>query len=471
MVDAVPHIQMRQHARAIFQAALKAVSVGDQIARAVCLEGSRLIVRENEFDLAAESLPIYAIAIGKAAHPMAAVLDSILGSYLKAGVATGVLLCDDHASAEELTDGALALPSSRWSFFRGGHPLPNEASMTAAQTALALLRRADRERALVIFLISGGGSAMIERPRGRITLDELREMNRLLISCGASIAEVNTVRRAVSAIKGGGLAQFAPHAAQISLIVSDTNAGDEGNVASGPTIERTPETQQRERAAADAIIVRYALAPHLPSPILDLIERQKTFAPKVVRAKNLRRHYVLTDNHQAMETAARTARNFGYITQITDSLVDQPIADGVRGSLARLRSLYAQQKMASDEKARICLISGGEFACPVRGTGRGGRNAETVLRWALALDAQVPYEHAPCIVVLSGGTDGIDGNSPAAGALADEQTVERAHAQGLDARRHLAESDAYTFFDQLDDAIITGPTGTNVRDLRVMLAA
>jgi hydroxypyruvate reductase len=350
----------------------------------------------------------------------------------------------------------------------GGHPLPDRASLHAAQLAFELMERAEAERVPVIFLISGGGSAMIEWPRDeRITLRDLRAANRMLVSCGAGIAEINAVRRAFSAVKGGGLSARAPHAAQLTLIVSDTGEGEEANVASGPTIgppDGAPD--------ARSVVARYGLGERLPASILRAINQSLT-ATAVTPRRAMREHYVLLDNRRAMEAAARAARKRDFAVELARDLVEQPVAEGCTQMLSRLLDLHRRR---GSEQSGVCLVSGGEFACPVRGVGVGGRNAETMLRCAIELserdvEASDQSKLLPTqLVALSAGTDGIDGNSPAAGALADRTTVARARTLKLDAQRFLSASDAYSFFAALDDAIITGPTGTNVRDLRVFLA-
>ena len=319
----------------------------------------------------------------------------------------------------------------------GGHPLPNEASLASARAAFELLDRANDERGTVLFLISGGGSAMIEWPiSDDITLDDLRSANQTLVSCGASIAEINSVRRAFSAVKGGRLARRAPHAQMFTFIVSDTNPGDEASVASGPTLN-PPASNAIE------IVEHYHLEKVLPASIMKAVRAQRS--PEPVTGS----FQVLLDNQTALDTAAQKARELGYTSAILDHIREQPIEEGCELLLEHARD--------------GCTISGGEFSCPVRGDGRGGRNLETALRCAINLNTS---SH---LVVLSAGTDGIDGNSIATGAIADETTLERARNLNLDAVQYLARSDSYTFFEQLNDLIVTGPTGTNVRDLRILL--
>ena len=360
--------------------------------------------------------PIYSIAIGKAATSMARGLEDTLGDKLTAPVLIA----------------------------SGGHPLPDKNSIASAQAAFALLDRANGERATVVFLISGGGSAMMEWPlTDDISLADLREANKTLISCGASIAEVNAVRRAFSAVKGGALARRAQNARTFTLIVSDTNPGDERNVASGPTLN-----PPRDSPKAIEIVEHYGLESLLPESIMRAVRQQKPSTSTVNSP-----HLVLLDNNTALTAAHDKAIELGFSCTILSDICEQPIATGCELLLSNLLNSSSQ-----------CAVSGGEFACPVRGDGLGGRNLETVLRCAMDLANQTHH-----LLVLSAGTDGIDGNSPAAGAIADETTIERAQALGLDAVEYLARSDSYTFFERLNDLIVTGATGTNVRDVRILL--
>lgn len=321
----------------------------------------------------------------------------------------------------------------------GSHPLPNEASLASARAAFALLDRANAEQANVIFLISGGGSAMIEWPvNDDISLADLRAANQVLVTCGARIAEMNAVRRAFSAVKGGKLAARAPRAQLFTLIVSDTNRGDEASVASGPTLAIAPDAPN-----ASEVVEQYHLENVLPKSILRAIREAREPREAI---SGWRR--VILDNWTALEAAARKAEQLGFDVEVAHDICEQPIELGCELLLSRLNN-------------KSCLISGGEFSCPVRGDGRGGRNLETVLRCAIGLDQPA--------VILSAGTDGIDGNSPAAGAVADQTTLARAASLGLDAREFLARSDSYTFFERTGDLISTGPTETNVRDVRIVL--
>lgn len=377
--------------------------------RAIVYGGSYLDVCGERVDVSAT--PVFAIALGKAATSMALGLEDAIGDKLARGVISA------PASSASLPQ--------RWETFSGGHPLPNEASLEAAEAAFNLLDWANDAQGFVIFLVSGGGSAMMEYPISpAISLDDLRRANEVLVGCGARIDEVNAVRRAFSGIKGGRLAQYAARARIVTLIVSDTNHGDEANVASGPTLSPADDIDPID------VIERYQL--DLPKSI--------TLSVKSVVAHGS--HYVLLNNATALEAARKKAGPSGVIAH---DIREQSIEEGCELLL---------------RESADCVISGGEFSCPVRGDGRGGRNLETVLRLAL-MDQSV--------VALSAGTDGVDGNSPAAGAIADPTTLARARNLGLNARDFLARSDSYSFFEKLNDLIVTGPTGTNVRDLRIVL--
>lgn len=448
--------ELRRAAREIYAAALERVDAHDAVRRAVRLDGSRLSICETTFELEKRGGGIYVLAIGKAAFPMAVALDEIVGEQITAGliVAPEVLKFSRELFAPTKKSAA------RWRHQPGAHPLPDESSLRAARSSFELLERTNDERALVIFLISGGGSAMIEWPRDeRITLANLRAANRALVSCGASIAEINAVRRAFSAVKGGGLAARAPAADQVSLIISDTGVGQESIVASGLTYPAPPDAPD-----AASVIARYKLADVLPASILQVIN-QPPEPDAEISVHSLREHHVLLDNESALEAAAAEARRRGFAVEVARDLNEQPIEEGCRLLLKRLSELRSR---AAESDKIACLISGGEFSCPVRGDGRGGRNSETVLRCAIELDESgLSFKQ---LAMLSAGTDGIDGNSPAAGAIVDATTLARARELKLDARDFLARSDAYSFFDAMGDVIMTGATGTNVRDLRIMLA-
>lgn len=448
---------LRDSARAIFDDALAAVDARRAVLEAVRVEGRSLRVFGESFDLRERHAKIYSVALGKAAAAMASALEERLGDSLAGGVLSA-----------PPSDARL---SERWRVFEGGHPLPNAASLDAARAAFELLDEADASTALVVFLVSGGGSAMLEWPRdAAVTLEELREANRVLVSCGAAIDEVNAVRRALSAVKGGGLSLRAPHASQLTLVVSDVPRGRERDVASGPTL--APDGDSPD---AREVVARYSLGSKLPPSVKRLLEEVAPHVTDDARESSRgqqapRSHYVLLDNDSACEAASESARARGFAFEFARDVCEQPVGEGAALLISRLFELYARE----GEGRRVCLVSGGEFACPVRGGGVGGRNSETALRCAFELEKALRERKGGAsprrVVALCVGTDGVDGNSPAAGAIACDSTLRRADARGLDAAKHLEESDAYTLFESLGDAIHTGPTGTNVRDLRILLA-
>ena len=434
-------MQLRGPAREIFDETVRALDPLSAVREAVQLQNAELRVRDLTFNL--NNRRIYAIAVGKASARMAAALDQLFADKLGGGIIT--------SSGAALSQTKL---SSRWRQFEGGHPEPNAQSLAAAEASFELLARANSERAVIIFLISGGGSAMIEWPIGReISLADLRFANKALVNCGASIGEINSVRRAFSAVKGGRLAARAPNCDQITLIISDVPAGKERNVASGPSLS-PPDGAPR----ALEVIDRYELRPALPEPMVHAIEANETTA--IAEPKSSEKYFVLLDNLSALNAAAAAARGRGFAVKIAKDISDQPVEKGVVELLAQLCALRE-----ANPNQKVCLVSGGEFACPVRGNGIGGRNLESALRLAMSKRFV-----ASSTVALCAGTDGIDGNSPAAGAIVDSTTIERAKAAGLNADEYLNRSDAYSFFDALDDAIKIGPTGTNVRDVRILIS-
>jgi hydroxypyruvate reductase len=443
--------ELRTAALQIFHRTLAAIEVESVVRSALRVDGEKLVIGATQCDLTRLSR-IIVIGIGKASAAMARAVDSVLGERISGGLVV----------TNALTGAApLRLP-----ILIGGHPVPNEQSAAAAEAALKLLRENDSPETLVIFLISGGGSALFEKPADdRITLSDLQAVNRVLVGCGAVIGEMNVVRRFLSAVKGGRLADAAPHAQQLSLYISDVNRDDLATVASGPTIANTVT-----RADFDRIVARYDLLSKFPENVTALIKRGEIPDSKLSPAqtqpqadgasvKALRAHHLLLDNQRALSVAQGIAENdFGCVVEVADDLVEGEVAEMVLAHLERLAALSKKHSART-----VCLLSGGEVICPVRGNGSGGRNQEFVLRAAMNMSGREA-------VVLSAGTDGIDGNSPAAGAIADGTTVSQALRLKMLPNLYCLNSDSFNFFNALNDAIITGPTGNNVRDLRILLA-
>jgi hydroxypyruvate reductase len=438
---------LRSIAQQLFHRTLAAIDVESVVLASVRLRDDQLEIFEEKCDLT-KFKRVLVIAIGKASLGMARGIERVLGDRLTDGLIVTNALIGDHPQF---------LP-----VLIGGHPLPNAASFEAAERALKILQTNDAEDTLVLFLISGGGSAMFEMPVDpKLTLDDLQAVNHSLVGCGAVINEMNIVRRRLSAVKGGKLAAAAPLSRQISLYISDVNSDDLTTVASGPTLPDHSTIEDFHR-----VISHYRLMAKFPPGVAGVITSWKAGSPAFSRSLTLstanRTHYLLLDNRRALNESKRIAQiDFGLEVEIAGDLVEGEIEEMVRIHLDRLQILRARHAGKT-----VCLISGGEVICPVRGPGQGGRNQEFVLRTAIILE----NSGAKNVVVLSAGTDGIDGHSPAAGAIADEMTVRRASKIGISAASHLRESDSFNFFDGLGDAIMTGPTGNNVRDLRIMMA-
>ena len=280
------------------------------------------------------------------------------------------------------------------------------------------------------------------------------------MQCGAVIGEMNVVRRSLSAVKGGRLASAAPQSRQISLYLSDVNDDDLATVASGPTLADPASPE-----ALAEILDRYDLLTRFPPSVTAWLRqgeaRQASGGWSGESSGPSRTHHLLLDNRRALAVARQiAARDFGLTVDLAEDLVEEEVQLLADHHLDRLLALAQQHP-----EAAVCLLSGGEAICPVRGSGLGGRNQEFVLRLALAMERR----NLNGVAVLSAGTDGIDGNSPAAGAVADDHSLPRARQMGLHPEQSLAASDAYSLFSALGDAIMTGPTGNNVRDLRILL--
>jgi glycerate 2-kinase len=432
---------LKQLARRIFQQTLAAIDIPATMRRRMSLAGTRLCCGEIDVDLRMFDR-VRVIAIGKAAHAMVSGLAEVLGPALA-------------------FDGVVAAPTppakarAGMRYFVGGHPLPNAESWRAAEAILALLQTCD-ERTLVFFLVSGGGSALVELPLDAAqTLEDLQQLYRALVTCGAPIADMGIVRRHVSAVKGGRLAAAAGHATKITLAVSDVPSGEEAALASGPTVA-DPTTI----ADVHRVLQEYALMAQLPQALRDWIEADKMpETPKCDHPAFANTSFsLLLGMDDLFHPAHHAAESAGCVTCCDNTTDDWPLEKAAEYLLQQLQELRA-----ANPGRRVAVIADGEISSPVTGDGIGGRNSAFVL-------ACVERIASRRIAVLSAGTDGIDGNSPAAGAVADGETLGRATAVGMDPQVAFRNSDAFTFFSRLDDVILTGPTGNNLRDLRILLA-
>ena len=429
--------QMRESARAIFDKALAEASIARAFQRHLDCERGVLRIREDLFDLHSYSR-VQVISIGKAGHTMVEALSERVGASLEGIVATSV-------EPQSQVRG--------FRYFRGGHPTPNADSLRAASAMLTTLQ-AQNASSLVIFLLSGGGSSIVEKPiDDDITLDDLVATYRALVHSGAPIADMNAVRKHLSAVKGGRLAQAAFPAQQVSLLVSDVPDNTPDALASGPTMPDSTSVEDCYRIAE-----KYDLLTQFPPSTRELFERHaleetpKSDDPAFVRA----RFWNILSNQTAVDEASVAAERAGFLVHVDNSCDDWDYERAADYLLNRARELRQQF-------SPVCLISGGEVTVKVTNAGTGGRNQQ----FALSCAEKIAGES---ITVLSAGTDGVDGNSPAAGAVVDGSTLERARSRGFDVREALAKFDAYPLFSALGDTIETGPTGNNLRDLRILLA-
>jgi glycerate 2-kinase len=436
--------RMREEAFAIFHSALEAVDPVRAIHRHVSMDNGALVVSGTRLDLN-DYDRIWVVGAGKGAAPMAQAIEDLLGERIFEGA---IVVKDGHG-----------LPLKRVRIHEAGHPVPDQRSMQGGEDILSLVKRA-KERDLVISVLSGGGSALLVAPAQGVTLKDKQEVTRLLLSCGATIHEINSVRKHLSRIKGGGLARSAHPATVVSLILSDVIGDDLDVIASGPVVP-DPSTFHQ----AEAVLKGYGIWKQVPKSVRGHIEKgmkgeiEETAKPGDTSFQNDITALVGT-NLQALEAAEKEAETQGYRTLILSAMVE-----GETRETARMHAGIAKQIMASGHPVPppACILFGGETTVTLQGKGKGGRNMEFALASALALEGE---RH---VVVLSGGTDGTDGPTDAAGAIVDGETVGRARSQGLDPVDHLRRNDAYPFFQSLGDLVITGPTRTNVMDVCIML--
>ncbi len=477
----------------MFTTAIEASDIATAFDRRIRFDGSKMVRLMSDgsgpdvIDLAAYRR-IFVVAIGKAAPPM---LDILLERLPRRKGLRGICCTN-------------VVPSKRnWRirYFEGGHPVPNEDSFSAAKAALAMLKKA-RKDTLIFFLISGGGSAIFDLPIDpEISLDDTVAFHRALLASGAPINEVNTLRKHFSAVKGGRLAIAAPDAMKVSLLLPDVPLRSLDALSSGPT---SPDHSTVEEVRE--LLARYGLNEKLPPSVRAFFERadmpespgnksrRPSFRPRLpwresrdsgdlrqprrttsastpgsAPASNMSEEdpafrdsvfEILLSTHDLVENARALARQAGYYTVVDNSCDDWDYAAAARYLLERFHALRTAHK-------RLCLISVGEVTVTLnRNPGAGGRNQQFVLACALDL-AKYPGER---LAVFSAGSDGIDGNTQSAGAIADPTTVARARAFGFDPERSLREFNACPLFTALGDSVVTGPTGMNLRDLRLLIA-
>jgi glycerate 2-kinase len=433
---------------AVQQAALDAVEPAAAVRQHVQRQGEQLLVAGRSYDLAACDR-VWVVGGGKAATAMAAALYGLLGQRLAGGL---VVTKYGHV-APGLATGPVEIVEA-------GHPLPDEAGVAGTRRLAGLLRQATG-RDLVLAIISGGSSALLTLPASGLSLDDLQETTNLMLRCGASIVELNTLRKHLSQIKGGGLARLAATAPVASLILSDVVGDPLDTIGSGPTAP-DPSTF----ADAWAVLERYDLVDQVPAAVRErllagidgsLADTPKPGDPLFRQVQNV----IVGSNRQAAEAAVEAARARGLSALLLSTFVE-----GQAREVAHVAAALAKELVHYDRPLSrpACLVWGGETTVTVRGQGRGGRNQELALAAALAM------ANLPGVVLIALGTDGTDGPTDAAGAVGTGETVARARALGLDPAAYLENNDAYPFFDALGDLIRTGPTGTNVNDLLFLFA-
>src|SRR5215469_10320304 len=462
----------------IFTGALAACNIESAFDRRIRFEGNvlRRLLPDGSgpetIDLAAYKR-VFVIALGKAAEPM---LDVLLQKMKRRKGLRGICCTNQQPKKRNW----------RIRYFEAGHPLPNEDSFAAARATLALLKKAKKDT-LIFFLISGGGSAMFDLPLDQsISLEETMAFHEALLASGAPIGEINTLRKHFSAVKGGRLAMAAPDATKVSLLLPDVPLRSLDALSSGPT---SPD--HSTVADVRGIMEKYKLGPKLPDKIQAFFEREdlpespgnKSWRPpffprKMAEAVLARRvtaaaamsgedlafrdsvFEILLSSHDIVENARILAQKAGYYVAVDNSCDDWDYADAARYLLDRFHDLR-------EVHPRLCLISAGEVTVTMNRTpGAGGRNQQFALECALEL-AKHPGEP---LTVLSAGTDGIDGNTQSAGAIADPTTVARAEAFGFNPAQSLAEFNACPLFTAIGDSVVTGPTGHNLRDLRLLIS-
>lgn len=439
-------MELRAHARGIFMAGVKSADPVDGIKTNVRLHDDYLQIADRNYRLA-NIRNILVVGCGKAAAKMAIAIEDLLGDRVSGGIV--------------VVKYGYALSLERIKVVEAGHPIPDEAGVDGARQIIELVRTAG-ENDLVLFLISGGGSALLPGPADGLTLAEKQRTTQMLLESGATIQEVNAVRKHISKLKGGRFAKLVAPANCVSLILSDVIGDSLEAIASGPTV-----ADSTTYGDCLEIVRRYGLTDKTPHAVVNLLRRGAEGAidetPKPSDAIFHKvQNVIIGSNRAALNGAERQAETFGYQTRVLSSSVE-----GESLTVAKSHAALVKEIAGSGQPLRrpACVISGGETTVTIRGDGLGGRNQE------FALAAAVEIDGLDGVIVLSGGTDGTDGPTDAAGAIVDASTVQRGRARGLDAAAFLARNDSYHFLKATDDLLITGPTFTNVMDLQVMLVA
>lgn len=437
---------LKQTAKAIFDARVQAVMPEVCVARHLNLSGSRLCAKDIDLDLD-QIRHIYVAGAGKASAAMAREVESLLGPRIHAGVV--------------ITKYGHGLPLKHCRVMEAGHPVPDAAGMTGASALVDMVSEAGPDD-LIVCLISGGASALTPLPADGISLGDKQETTRKLLGCGATIHEINTIRKHLSKIKGGQVCAAANGARVISLILSDVIGDDLDIIGSGMTAPDTGHFRD-----CRTILERHRIWDSVPEPVRNRIlsgmdglipDTPKPGDPIFSKVTN----QVVGSLSDALTAAAMEAENQGFTPLVLSSMIQGEAKEAAKVLCAVAREI---RRFGRPAKPPACLLCGGETTVTLKGAGTGGRNMELALAGALTLAGEEE------ILLLSAGTDGTDGPTDAAGAFADGNTVSRAQTLGLSPENHLNENNAYPFFKALDDLLITGPTRTNVMDMQILLIA
>ncbi|HMG37263.1 MAG TPA: DUF4147 domain-containing protein [Blastocatellia bacterium] len=427
----------------IYLETLKRIDLSRVIKEKIRLDREILSIDGEEIDLR-EFSEVVIIGLGKASIRMATAVCAILEERITRGV-----LVTDRLINTRFCDDVQVLV--------GGHPLPDENSLRAGRLILEAIESSTKDT-LLIFLISGGGSALAEQlsPDG-LSLEDLSLLNRLLVGSGATIGEINAVRKQLSRIKGGKAGYLARKSRVVALFVSDVNPADLRTLASNPILPDQSSSEDPHR-----ILDRYGLTERLPARVIDSLTKGVRESPGDWTFENGFTALLLEDNESALGTAAEVAAERGFNTEICFDLVEGDYREISREISRRVEALKRRTS------GPVCVISGGEVVCPVKGTGAGGRNQEFVLYSAAPLAGQALLNGA---VFFSAGSDGIDGSSVAAGAVTSHEVMQDAATRGYDPSVYIQRSDSNTFFFEAGGLLVTGPTGNNVRDIRIAIVA
>jgi hydroxypyruvate reductase len=437
---------MRKDARDIFSAGVEAVEAHAAVCRHCSVEDDRFIVDKKAYALS-QYESIFVIGAGKASASMAKALEKMLGDRITEGL---VSVKYEHLA-----------PLAKVKLIEAGHPVPDEPGRAGAQAILDIALKA-KERDLVVTVLSGGGSALLPLPVKGVSLSDKQDTTKVLLACGATIHEINAVRKHISQVKGGGLARAVSPATHVALILSDVVGDDLDVIASGPTV-----ADSSTFADCLKIFDTYKITDSIPPAVLDHIqsgargkvrENPKPGDPLFESVQSA----IVGSNMECILAAETKARQLGYNTLILSSMLEGETAD-----VAQVHGAIAKEivKTGHPLSPPACVLSGGETTVTIKGQGLGGRNQQFALAAAQGLSG---WDN---VVLLSGGTDGTDGPTDAAGAVVDGKTVDRGRSRGVEAVAFLSNNDAYHFFAKLGDLIKTGPTNTNVMDLRVLLVA